>query len=175
MHIRPFRLGDERALHAVFHSAIHGLASKDYTAEQIQAWAPANLDQKIWARRMQCIQPFVVEQDRAIIAYADVQPTGYIDHFFVSAQWARQGVGTLLMEHLQAVAVAQPMTELSSDVSRTAQPFFARFGFTIVEQRTPVIRGVVVPNALMRKELASDLSIGQTWPDEPGHAADVKR
>jgi len=175
MHIRPFRLGEERALHAVFHSAIHGLASKDYTAEQIQAWAPANLDQEIWARRMQCIQPFVVEHDKAIIAYADVQPTGYIDHFFVSAQWARQGVGTLLMEHLRAVAVARSITELASDVSRTAQPFFARFGFTIVEQRTPVIRGVVVPNALMRKELAPNPSIERTWAGKPGHAAHAKR
>lgn len=43
---------------------------------------------------------------------------------------------------------------LSSDVSLTAQPFFARFGFEIVEQRCPVIRGVAIPNALMRGERA---------------------
>jgi putative acetyltransferase len=134
------------------------LASKDYTAEQIRAWAPANPDQEAWAKRIQAIQPFVVEQDLAIIAYVGLQPTGYIDHFFVSAQWARRGVGTLLMEHLQAVAVARCMTRLSSDVSRTAQPFFARFGFKIVEQRAPVIRGIIVPNALMRKALGAHSS-----------------
>jgi hypothetical protein len=31
--------------------------------------------------------------------------------------------------------------------SCAAQLFFHRFGFVIVEQRAPVIRGVVVPNA----------------------------
>jgi putative acetyltransferase len=42
---------------------------------------------------------------------------------------------------------------LTSDVSRTAQPFFARFGFGVVEQRYPNVRGVVVPNALMSRYL----------------------
>jgi putative acetyltransferase len=155
VHIRPFRPGDERALHEVFHSAIHGLASKDYTVEQIEAWAPADVDMELWAKRVQGIQPFVVEKDGVIVAYADVQQSGYIDHFFVSAKYSRQGVGTLLMEHLHAVASAQSIAVLTSDVSRTAQPFFARFGFTVLEQRSPVIRGVVVPNALMSKELAA--------------------
>jgi putative acetyltransferase len=155
MHIRPFCPGEERALHYVFHSAIHGLASKDYTAEQINAWAPANLDQDDWTKRIQEIRPFIVEHDGVVVAYADVQPSGYIDHFFVSANHARSGVGTLLMGHLHAVAIARSAAVLSSNVSRTAQPFFAKFGFAIVEQRSPVVRGVVVPNALMHKQLAS--------------------
>ena len=40
--------------------------------------------------------------------------------------------------------------ELTSDVSRTAQPLFERFGFTVVEERQPELRGVVIPNAFMR-------------------------
>ena len=34
-------------------------------------------------------------------------------------------------------------------------PFFHKFGFVIAEHRSPVVRGVVVPNALMRKQLVS--------------------
>jgi putative acetyltransferase len=60
------------------------------------------------------------------------------------------------MEHLHAVAIARSTSFLFSEVSRTAQPFFTKFGFAVVEQRSPVVRGIVVPNALMRKELASD-------------------
>lgn len=153
MHIRPFHPGDEPALHSVYHSAVHRLASKNYTPEQIQAWAPIDLDQNIWAKRMQSIQPFVVESAGEILAYADVQSSGYIDHFFVAAPHARQGIGSLLMNHLQSVAHAQAIAALTADVSRTAQPFFAKHGFIIVEQRLPVVRGVVIPNALMRKTL----------------------
>ncbi|MGM9481407.1 GNAT family N-acetyltransferase [Roseateles sp. NT4] len=140
----------------MFHSSIHGLASKDYSTEQIEAWAPVNLDQDLWSRRMHGIQPFVVEHDGEVVAYADVQASGYIDHFFVSLGHAGRGVGSMLMTHLHEVARNSGLSLLSSDVSRTAQPFFEKFGFRVVEQRSPVLRGVVIPNALMHKEMTSN-------------------
>lgn len=162
MHIRRFHNGDERALYAVFYSAVHELASEDYTLEQINAWAPHSLDPDLWARRMQAICPFVVEHAEQIVAYADVQSTGYIDHFFVSGSCAKQGIGTMLMNSIHKAANAQGIRVLTSDVSRTAQPFFEKFGFTVVENRSPVIRGIVVPNALMQKELTADHVTRQT-------------
>ena len=153
MKIREFRVGDEVALHAVFLSAIHEIAINDYTPEQINAWAPHSIDTDLWANRMRRISPFVVEAEGKAIAYADVQPSGYIDHFFVSHPVARQGVGTALMNYIHEIAHEKKIEALSSNVSRTAQPFFQRFGFVIVEQRSPSIRGVVVPNAFMNKAL----------------------
>jgi putative acetyltransferase len=79
------------------------------------------------------------------------------------------------MEHIHQSARRQAIQVLTSDVSLTAQPFFAKFGFSIVEQRSPVIRGVVVPNALMRKALAPNPSIERTSPGKPGAASHVKR
>lgn len=155
MHIREFQLGDEADLHAVFLSAVHELASKDYTPQQIEAWAPASFDPEVWAKRIQGIHPFVIESHGKIVAYADVQPTGYIDHFFVSGPFARTDIGTLLMTRIHEAASAQGISVLTSDVSRTAQPFFAQFGFVVVEQREPVIRGITVPNAFMRCDLAA--------------------
>jgi putative acetyltransferase len=153
MHIREFQAGDEAGLYAVFFSAIHDIASQDYTPEQIQAWAPASIDPELWAQRLQAIRPFVVESGGVPIGYADLQPSGYIDHFFVSGPHARQGIGTRLMHHIQQTARHQRILALTSHVSLTAQPFFARFGFTIVEHRQQAIRGVVVPNALMRCDM----------------------
>ena len=152
MRIRRFRPGDESALHSVFHSAIHGVASRDYTPEQIDAWAPENVDREKWRQRVSEIDPFVVEIDGQIVAYADLQDDGYIDHFYVAASCARQGCGTLLMNHILDTATAKGMRVLTSNVSRTAQPFFRKFGFVIVEERSPVVRGTVVPNALMRRD-----------------------
>ena len=162
MHIREFQLGDEAGLYAVLLSAIHDLASKDYTPEQIEAWAPASFDPEAWAKRMQGIRPFVVESRGRLVAYADVQPTGYIDHFFVSGPVARTGIGTMLMNRIHETASAQGIRVLTSDVSRTAQPFFAQFGFVVVEQRAPILRGVTVPNTLMRCELTANPSFKRT-------------
>jgi putative acetyltransferase len=151
--IREFQPGDEASLHAVFLSAIREIASKDYTPAQIEIWTQRSLDPGVWARRIQSIRPFVVESEGTPVAYADVQTSGYIDHFFVSGSCARQGIGTLLMRHILATASARNISVLTSDVSRTAQPFFARFGFAIVEQRADT----AVPNALMRYEMVQTM------------------
>jgi putative acetyltransferase len=153
MKIRRFSPGDETALFDVYFSAIHDIAARDYTPEQIDAWAPADLDQELWRNHMLKIRPFVVELDNEIAGYADVQDNGYIDHFFVSGRHPRQGVGALLMDRIHQEAKALGLGEMTSHVSRTAQPFFAHYGFEIVEQRYPVQRGVTIPNALMRKVL----------------------
>ncbi len=148
--IRRCRPDEEAALFEVYYSAIHLLASRDYSPEQIQAWAPRDLDQGLWATRIRGIHPFVAELGGELVGYADLQANGYIDHFFVSGHHGRRGIGTALMNHLLHEARAASLTELTSDVSRTAQPFYERFGFTVVEERQPELRGGVIPNALMR-------------------------
>ncbi|MEH6547723.1 MAG: GNAT family N-acetyltransferase [Sneathiella sp.] len=153
MNIRRFCLGEEAALFEIYHSAIHLVACRDYTVEQVNAWAPPDLDQMLWAKKISGINPFVVERDDVIVGYADVQPSGYIDHFFVSGHYPRRGIGRALMTRLHQEAERLELTELTADVSRTAQPFFEKYGFSIIEQRKPELRGVVIPNALMHKVL----------------------
>ena len=153
LQIRRFREGDESALWRVYFSAVHRIAVRDYTQAQIDAWAPVDPDTAAWTERIRRIDPFVAERDGEIVGYADLQPSGYIDHFFVSGMHPREGIGTLLMRRLHEEAARLGVTGMSADVSRTAQPFFARHGFRIVEQRQPVRRGVVIPNALMHKAL----------------------
>lgn len=80
--IRRYRPDDAPALWDVYYSAIHQVAATDYSQEQIDAWAPSDFDPSKWAERMRGIAPFVAERDGTIIGYADVQPNGYIDHFF---------------------------------------------------------------------------------------------
>src|SRR5580704_6773468 len=91
--IRPYKPGEEQALFAVYYSAIHLTASRDYTPEQIQAWAPKGLDMNLWACRIRGINPFVAESNGEVVGYADLQANGYIDHFFVSGTHARRGIG----------------------------------------------------------------------------------
>jgi putative acetyltransferase len=107
----------------------------------------------LWKSRIQRINPFVLELEGTAVAYADLQANGYIDHFFVSGAHPRRGLGTMLMNHLLTEAKSLGLRELTSDVSRTAQAFYEKFGFRVVELRPPVRRGVVIPNALMQLDL----------------------
>lgn len=153
MEIRRFIDGDEIALLHVFLSSVRNSASRDYTSEQIEAWAPTNIDQQKWFSHIRELRPFVVEVDGEIVGYADVQSNGYIDNFFVSGTWSKQGVGTLLMNRIHEEARILGIGELTSDVSKTAESFFLRHGFDVVERRFPVRYGVTLQNALMQKDL----------------------
>ena len=141
------------ALRAVFESAIHGTARHDYLQLQVDTWAPREHDPAAWARRVQELAPFVALVDGAIVGYADLQPTGYIDHFYVAATAGGRGVGGALMRRILARADELGLAELTSHVSLTAQPFFTHFGFEVVEHRVVDVRGVQMRNAAMRKRL----------------------
>lgn len=151
--IRAFRLGDEPLLHAVFHSAIHGIAARRYTPEQCEAWAPTDYDVAQWNERIRRLRPFVAEFDGQAVAYADLQANGYIDHFFVSAAYARRGIGQQLMIHILGLA-AQRDVRLQAHVSLAAEPFFARNGFGVIARQRVAPRGVLLDNALMARPRA---------------------
>lgn len=154
MHIRSFQTSDVAALWQVFHSAVHQLTQADYNEAQRLAWAPHTPDMPAWAARMQALQPFVaVDEQGQVVGYADLQGSGYIDHFFIAASASNTGTGRLLMHYIESQARQRGLTQLSADVSLTAQGFFQHFGFVIIRQQNPVIRGVSLSNAHMVKKL----------------------
>ena len=91
-------------MRAIFFSAIHELACRDYSIEQLDAWAPVAYDMAAWQERIRAIQPFVAEIDGFPVGYADLQTSGYIDHFFVAGAHGGRGVGRTLMAHIFQVA-----------------------------------------------------------------------
>ncbi len=134
-------------------SAIHEVAIRDYSQAQVDAWAPREFDPDAWATRMRRLAPFVATLDGKAVGYADVQRTGLIDHFFVTAAAGGQGVGGMLMRRLLVRAGELGLEEVNSLVSLTAEPFFAHFGFEVLERHVFDLRGVEMRNALMRKRL----------------------
>lgn len=157
VHIRPFQPGDEAPLRAVFHASVHGLAAAHYSAAQLNAWAPPAHDAAQWAGRMRANQPFVAWVDGpaggAIAGFADLQPTGYIDMFFVAPAFARRGVARALMAHIHAQAALRGIARLHADVSLAAEPFFAASGFAVQARQQAERQGIVLHNARMAKAL----------------------
>lgn len=157
MRVRAARAGEIPALLAIFRAAVRTTAAGDYSAEQIDAWSPPQwppAQRERWIERVRALHPWVAEVDGVLAGYADLQDDGLIDHFYVSPDFARRGVGAALMAQLLACAHERGLTALRTHASRTAQPFFARFGFEVVAHGRPVVRGVEVPNARMRLALS---------------------
>ncbi len=80
VHIRRYQEGEEPSLFEIYYSAIHLVACQNYTPEQLNAWAPRDLDAELWRSRIRGISPFGAELKGQIVGYADLQQNGYIDH-----------------------------------------------------------------------------------------------
>lgn len=166
LEIREFRVGDEAALYEVFHSAVHDLAAGEYSPEQLAVWAPREPDLARWAEKMRSLRPFIAEAEAqaeaeteaagrsvSIVGYADLQPDGYIDHFYVAGRFGRRGVGRLLMARILDRAADLRLPKLYAHVSHTARPFFAHFGFQVVAENVVTLAGVSLSNLHMEKTL----------------------
>ena len=98
---------DVPALRAVFHSSVHQLALLHYTIEQLQAWAPTDYDTAQWAERLRANRPWVAEVEGCIAGFADLQPSSYIDQFFVAGPYVERGVGRALMAQIHQAGMAR--------------------------------------------------------------------
>src|SRR3546814_7058223 len=85
-------------------------------------------DKQDWANRIAALRPFVATIEDRVAGYADLQDSGYIDHFFVSGDFPARGVGSALMQHVHGVALERGLRKLSAQVSLSAEGFFARHG-----------------------------------------------
>ena len=153
MRIRKFRNGDEERLRQLFFETIRHVNAADYTPEQLRAWAPDDMDAERWAQRVRAIDPFICEIDGQIVGYADLQDTGYIDHFFVDRHYQRCGAGRALMTEIEKTALGKGIEELTAHVSITARPFFESFGFEVIDPQVVTIEGVELTNYIMRRQL----------------------
>ena len=134
-------------------SSVHGIARSFYTQDQLDAWAPSAYNEQRWADKMCALRPFVAVIDDRVVGYADLQASGYIDHFFVSGQFPGRGIGSALMRHLHQVANQRCIPELSAHVSLAAEAFFSKHGFSLVRRQAATVNGVSMSNALMTKAL----------------------
>jgi GNAT superfamily N-acetyltransferase len=153
MQIRRFKPGEEMDLWHLFHDAIRHIQPSDYTPEQLNAWSPDQVDVGKWRARLRNALPFVVEHERQLIGFADVHPTGYVDHFYVHHLWQRRGVGTLLMQIILEVAKQDAIDHVFADVSVTARPFFESWGFSVEKEQYVQIHQELLKNYRMIKPI----------------------
>ncbi|YCO04937.1 GNAT family N-acetyltransferase [Vibrio sp. VNB-15] len=151
--IRYFREEEAPILWALFYNTIRYVNCRDYTEQQVRAWAPDEFDSEIWLKKMISIQPFVAELDGVIVGYSDLQLSGLVDHFFCHHEYQGQGVGGALMVHVFKQAKAKGLTRLFSEVSITARPFYERLGFIGVKEQQVEVRGATLTNYVMEKRL----------------------
>ncbi|MEU4155255.1 GNAT family N-acetyltransferase [Actinoplanes sp. NPDC026670] len=160
--IRRYVEADAGATWRVFHAAIHGTASRDYTPEQVRAWAPDTVDEVRWKGRRAAAYTYVACLDGVVVGFSDFTDEGLLDMLFVHPDAGGRGVARALVGRVLREAVAAGHRRLHVHASLTARPAFERFGFVVDAARVVEVRGQRLRNF--------DMSISLPGADDAGPA-----
>ncbi|WP_350356298.1 GNAT family N-acetyltransferase [Leisingera thetidis] len=134
---------------------MHGIASRFYSPEQINAWCPeappaAAIGQKLSDGRAAWV---AVDQADVPVAFIDLESDGHIDMLFCHPRAAGQGAAAALYGRLETAALRQGIGLLYVEASEAARRFFERQGFAVDRRREFERSGVKIHNYRMVKIL----------------------
>lgn len=151
--IRRFAVEDAAQIARLFHETIREINRRDYSPQQVSAWAPDDLDFRDWATVCANRFTYVADDGGVIAGFGELEPTGHIDCFYCHKNYQGCGVGRQIYQAIEAQSRELALEKLWVEASITAKPFFERMGFTVVHPQTVVCRGETFINYAMRKIL----------------------
>lgn len=153
MKIRLFQSSDAEQIAQLFHDTIRTINSKDYSEEQVRAWAPDDIHFRNWEARCSSKYTLVADNDDTIAGFAELDDDGHIDCFYCHKDFQGQGVGKMLFEGIEIEAFKRGLSELYVEASITSKSFFLKMGFSLIKEQTVITRGVKLSNYRMVKHL----------------------
>lgn len=153
MEIRNYRASDTPEMIELFYETVHTVCRSDYTEEQLDAWAPKNIEVAHWEKRFSLSFTLLAEENNQLLGFANLEANGNVDMFYVAANTQGKGVGKGLMNEIVKKAKELGLNTLTSDVSLTARPFFLKMGFVIDKVYEKQRAGMTFKNTLMSLNL----------------------
>jgi putative acetyltransferase len=157
MLIREYKRNDAPAITRLFYETIRCVNLQDYSEQQVRAWASAVPDPEIWHPRMSRCYTLVAEEDRQILAFAELERDGHLHMFYCRKDIVRRGVGHLLYRAVERQALELGLARIFTEASITARPFFEHCGFSTLCKQIVTRGGVELPNFKMEKRLPAPL------------------
>ncbi len=178
VHIRKATLTEVPRLREIIVASVRGLQSHDYTPAQIEGalasvygvdtqliadgtYFAAELTEERrtivacggWSNRKTLFggDQYAAREDSLLDPKRDAAK---IRAFFVHPDWARQGIGTLILEACENAAIAAGFTRLEMGATLSGVPFYRAKGYVELEnQSVPLSNGESLPIVRMAKEV----------------------
>lgn len=149
MIIRKYIPSDCKYLAELFYDTVHSVNARDYTAEQLAAWATGNVNLNEWNRSFMEHITVVAVKDGMIVGFGDIDKTGYLDRLYVHKDYQQKGIATAICDKLES-AVNVPV--IRTHASITARAFFASRGYEVKKEQQVMRNGVVLKNYVMERQ-----------------------
>ena len=146
MEIRRYKSVDLRQISRLFYETVHAVNIKDYTKEQINAWATGRIDLKEWDASFQRHITYVVTENDLVVGFGDIDRTGYLDKLFVHKDFQGRGIATAICDRLENEAEVEC---IRVHASITAKSFFERRGYRVVKRQEVERQGVLLTNYII--------------------------
>ena len=153
MKLRAYEPKDLPQLVRLFHDTIHTVNLGDYTQQQVNAWAPEQIDLDRWSQKLAAEEVVVAEWNNMIVGFCAWDNAGYLDFLFVHHAFQRKGIASALYVAAEEALRSKKIQRVYTHASITAQVFFLRQNFRIVREQMVQVRGVDLANAVMEKLL----------------------
>lgn len=153
MIIREYKTIDCTVMGKLFYDTVHTINAKDYTKEQLDAWAAGNLDLEAWNHSFLKHNALIAEIDGKIVGFSDMDKTGYLDRLYVHRDFQRKGIAAALVNELERCAQKEGVFNFETYASITARPFFEKQGYTVEAENKAVRNNITLVNYKMVKHL----------------------
>jgi GNAT superfamily N-acetyltransferase len=131
MQLRSFQTTDTDVLVKIYRDTVRRIGPDFYTASQVEAWAIYPEDVDDFAHRLSRGHTLVAEKDGIVHAFAQLDPIDFVSFIYTSADVSRCGVGTRLLDALEAYAFSRGVTTIRTEASRIAKAFFHKRGYQL--------------------------------------------
>lgn len=146
--VREYAPGDLEKVLRLFYGTVHSVNARDYSPEELDAWASGDEDREKWNGSLMSHLSLVAESGGEIAGFGDIASDGYLDRLFVRADLQRLGIGSTLCGELERRSGCR---RIFAFVSVTARPFFEGRGYAVARECGAKRNGLVLKNYLMEK------------------------
>ena len=148
MNIRRYEKKDLSAVLQLFYDSVHAVCTRDYTKEQLFAWADGNPNRAEGNGSLLRNETYVAEENGTVIGFADLENKNYLNRLYVHENFQRQGGAAAL-----CVLERSAAGDIVVHASITAKPFFINRGYIEKKKQRVLRRGVWLENYVMVKPM----------------------
>lgn len=151
--IRKYRIQDLSPVVRLFTDSVHELTAGAYDETQRYAWASRTPHLDTWRERLESLETLVAEEGSDLAGFISYEKDGHVDLVFTAPNYARRGIASALYHEAEQQLKELGVTELKTEASVVARPFFERHGFEVVDEQRVTVRGAQFLRYLMCKKL----------------------
>lgn len=150
--IRQANIDDLEEILKLFVDTINYTCKNEYSKEQIEVWTSSVQNKEKWKNKIRTQYFIVAELNKNVVGFGSLENGNYIDLIYVHKDHLRKGIANRILDSLKIKAEEYGNKNLTSDVSKTARPFFERNGFRVVKENKFDLKGVLISNYQMINE-----------------------